>query len=94
MFRAARPYRKAMKLVEQLFGFGMLMLLLRTQEYIVLAPTVSDNHASRQLVRVLNPAIHHGLEVAAIIVALKFLWDLWQFIADSRHPTAITHIVA
>ena len=93
LFRAARPYRKAMQLIEKLFGFGMLMFLLRTQEYIVLAPTVTDR-SSHQLVAVLNPTIHNGLKIAAVIVALNLLWDLWQLITNSRHPAEITHMVA
>jgi hypothetical protein len=93
MFRAARPWRKPMKLIEQLFGFGLLMLLLRTRKYIVLAPAVSD-HSSHQLVAALNPAIHNGLEVAAVVVALKLLWDIWQVVAESRRPGEMTHMVA
>jgi hypothetical protein len=93
LFPAARPWRKPMNLIEKLFGFGMLMFLLRTQEYIVLAPTVSDPK-SHELVATLNPAIHHGLEIAAVIVALTLLWDLWHLIAESRHPGEITHMVA
>ncbi len=93
MFRAARPWRKPMKLIEQFFGFCLLLFLVRTQEYIVLPSTVSD-HQLHQLVEALNPAIHHGLEIASIVVALKLLWDLWQLIAESRHPAQITHMVA
>ena len=93
LFPAARPWRKPMKLIEQLYGFGLLMFLLRTQEYIVLSPTVTDR-SSHQFVAAMNPAIHHGLAVVAVIVAIKLLWGLWQLIAETRHPVAITHMVA
>jgi hypothetical protein len=87
LFRQAQPWRKPMKIVEQIFGFSLLILLLQVREYIVYVGTVADPSRTR-LVDALNLGIHRGLEIAAVIASIKLLWDIWQMILESRADRA------
>jgi hypothetical protein len=82
LLRSAQPWRKPMKLVEQLFGFGTLLLLLQVREYIVYVGPVSD--ASRQHFEAMNLGIHRAFEFVVVILALKIIWDIVQMITSSR----------
>jgi hypothetical protein len=83
LFRQVQPWRKPMKIIEQIFGLSLLILLLQVREYIVYVGTVADPSRMR-LVDALNLGIHRGLEIAAVIASIKLLWDIWQMILESR----------
>ena len=83
LFRQAQPWRKPMKIVERLFGISLLIMLLQVQEYIVFARPVTDPERLR-FAATLNLGIHRGLELAAVIVGIKLLWDVGQMILESR----------
>jgi hypothetical protein len=83
LFRQAQPWRKPMKIVEQIFGLSLLFLLLRVREYIVYVSTVT-NPSRLRFADALNLGIHRSLEVVAVIASIKLLWDIWQMILESR----------
>jgi len=83
LFRRVQPWRKPMKIVEQIFGLSLLILLLQVREYIVYVGTVA-NPSRMRLVDVLNLGIRRGLEIAAVLASIKLLWDIWQMILESR----------
>jgi hypothetical protein len=83
LFRQVQPWRKPMKIVEQIFGLSLLFLLLQVREYIVYINPVTDPSRLR-FADTLNLGIHRGLEVAVVIASIKLLWDIGQMILESR----------
>jgi hypothetical protein len=83
LFRQVQPWRKPMKIVEQIFGLSLLFLLLQVREYIVYINPVTDPSRLR-FADALNLGIHRGLEVAVVIASIKLLWDIGQMILESR----------
>ncbi len=88
--RIAPAWRRVMKIIEQLLGFSILMLLLQVQEYIVFG-AAGPKLSSPQDVARLNMGIHRGLEVVATIAGLKLAWDVIQLVVQSRRDSAIGH---
>lgn len=82
LLRAARPWRRWMKFVEEGVGLLPLVILLRASDYVVFVRPATDA-GQLQLVAALNLCIHRGLQVVATIVALKLLWSVWEMVRDS-----------
>jgi hypothetical protein len=72
-----------MKIVEQIFGLSILVLLLRVREYIVYTRPVTDP-SRLHIAESLNFVIHRGLELVAVIATIKLLWDIGQMIVGLR----------
>ena len=72
-----------MKIVEQIFGLSVLVLLLRVRDYVVYVNPVTDPSRLR-FAETLNSAIHQGLELVAVIASIKLLWDIGQMIVGLR----------
>jgi hypothetical protein len=83
LFRQMQPWRKPMKIVEQIFGFSILVLLLRVRDYFVYVTPVTDPSRLR-FAESLNSIIHQSLELVAVIAGAKLLWDIGQMIIGLR----------
>jgi hypothetical protein len=83
LVRQTQPWRKPMKIVEQIFGLTILVLLLQVQEYIVYTSPVTDP-SRLHFAESLNFIIHRGFELVAVIATIKLLWDIGQMIVGSR----------
>lgn len=83
---AAQPWRRWMKIVEQVFGIAILLTLLRVREYIVFVKPVADPERLRWAA--IANVIHSSLELVAVIAILKLLWDLWQMRSGSQQKQA------
>lgn len=82
LFRSARPWRRAMKIVEQLFGLFTLFLLLRAREYIVFTGPAT-NAGRLHFTEALNVGIHRSFELVAVLMVLKVLWDIAQMLRET-----------
>jgi hypothetical protein len=83
MSARALPWRRWMKIAEQVFGLAPLFVLLQAREYILLAKPVSD--ASRySWVAPANAAMHSGLELVAVIAILKVAWEVWKVLSSRQ----------
>jgi hypothetical protein len=83
LFRQVQPWRKPMKIIEQIFGLSILVLLLRAREYIVYVNPVTDPSRLR-FADSLNLVIYRSLEIVVVIASIKLLWDIGQMILESR----------
>jgi hypothetical protein len=83
LFRQVQPWRKPMKIVEQIFGLSILFLLLRVRDYVVYVSPITDP-SRLHFAETLNMVIHQGLEVVAVIASVKLLWDIGQMIMGLR----------
>jgi hypothetical protein len=83
LFRQVQPWRKPMKILEQIFGLSILFLLLRVRDYVVYVSPITDP-SRLQFAETLNTVIHQGLEVVAVIASVKLLWDIGEMIVGSR----------
>ena len=91
--RSAQPWRTSMRLMERVFAFLPVLLLIQTKEYLIFRHPVTDPERL-SLVASINLNAHRGLLVAAVIVGLKLLWDIGQQVMRSRQPGAVAHIMA
>ena len=91
--RSAQPWRVPMKIVERVFGFGLLVFLLQVKEYLVFRQPVTDPIRLMHIASI-NQNVHQGLLVVAVILGLKLLWDVGQMVMRSRQPGAVAHIMA
>ncbi len=87
LVRQTQPWRKPMKIVEQILGLSILVLLLQAREYIVYTTPVTDP-SQLHLAETLNFVIHRSLELVAVIATLKLLWDIGQMIVGLRTTRA------
>ena len=87
LFRQVQPWRKPMKIVEQIFSLSVLVLLLRVRDYVVYVNPVTDPSRLR-FAETLNAVIHQGLELVAVIASIKLLWDIGQIIVGLRTTRA------
>jgi hypothetical protein len=83
LFRQVQPWRKPMKIVEQIFGLSILFLLLRVRDYVVYMSPISDP-SRLHFAETLNMVIHQGFEVVAVIASVKLAWDIGQMIMGLR----------
>lgn len=90
---AAQPWRTPMKLVEQVLGFALVVMLARVQEYLVFVHPVADA-AKVHLVAMINQGTHRGLMLTAAALGAKLLWDMGQFVALRRQGVAVAHLMA
>ena len=91
--RSAQPWRRSMRLMERVFAFLPVLLLIQTKEYLIFVHPVTDPDRLR-LVASINQNAHRGVLVIAVIVGLKLLWDIGQQALHSRQPSAAAHIMA
>ncbi len=75
--------RQTMKLVEQAFSLGALLVLLRSSEYLVVDQSAASFKQSLNVVDV-NHGIHTALEVVAVIAVIRLAWDLVQIFSQWR----------
>lgn len=83
LFRSARPWRRAMKIVEQFLGLFTVILLLRVREYIVFTGPITDPKRLH-FAATLNEGIHRSFELVAVLMVLKLLWDLLLVLREMR----------
>jgi hypothetical protein len=89
LFPSARRWRRAMKMVEKVGGLALLAILLRAHEYVIFTGHAIGPERMR-IATMLNLPIHQALELVALIMVLKLLWDVKEMVMDVRHPAVVT----
>jgi TRAP-type C4-dicarboxylate transport system permease small subunit len=61
-------------------SLGILLVLLKTGDWIVLKDAVNSSTADRQVVAILNQCFYYSLLVAGAVMAVMIVVNLWRFI--------------
>jgi len=70
-----RPQWTLLRLAVQAAGLGILCLVLRAGNWVVLAPGVHDPARYSRVIEIVNQGFFYCLLVGLIVTAVRFVWD-------------------
>ena len=70
-----RPQWTQLRLAVQAAGLGILCLVLRAGNWVVLAPGVHDPARYSRVIEIVNQALFYCFLVGLIVTAVRFVWD-------------------